>query len=171
MPDRPFVLSPHEIYADTLHHYLRELPPAVDTKIEIFFAIVLGVLLFHVRVAARLGEEAAPTGLSLQNASFLDYCAVILLLASMICALLVVWPRLSADAKGYSSFVAVASRPDGATYAQEVLALDGDALATALFAHCYELARITRRKIVWCRLGMAIGLTGIALAVVAQLLG
>ena len=167
MPDQPYVFSPHELYSDTLHHYLRDLPHAVDTKIEIFFAIVLGVLLFHVKMAGGIGEGEA-TGLHLERSSLLDLSAVTLLLVSMACALLVVWPRLSADTTGYTSFVAIAARRNGAAYAEEVLGLSGEALATALLGHCYELAKITGRKIVWCRLGMAIGLLGISLAVISQ---
>jgi len=166
----PPVLTPQELYADTLHHYLRELPHALDTKIEIFFAIVLGVLLFHVKGIngiPGIGEPGAH-GLEL-SASLLDLIGVILLLASMICALLVVWPRLSGNAKGLSSFLAIASRPSGAAYAEEVLAQDGHTLAGALLAHSYELAAITRRKIVWCRFAMAIGLTGIAVTIISQI--
>jgi hypothetical protein len=160
------MLTPQELYADTLHHYLRDLPHALDTKIEIFFAIVLGVLLFHVKGIAVIDEPAAP---SLHLASLLDFFAVTLLLASMICALLVVWPRLSGNAKGLSSFIAVASRPSGAAYAEEVLTQDGNTLATALLVHCYELAGITRRKIVWCRFAMALGIAGISVTIVSQL--
>src|SRR5690242_13779577 len=101
MPAPPPVLTPQELYADTLHHYLRELPHALDTKIEIFFAIVLGVLLFHVKGIngiPGIGEPGAH-GLELSS-SLLDLVGVVLLLASMICALLVVWPRLSGSAKG-----------------------------------------------------------------------
>ncbi len=170
MPALPSILTPQELYADTLHHYLRELPHALDTKIEIFFAIVLGVLLFHVKGISGIpgiGEPGAH-GLELSS-SLLDIVAVTLLLASMICALLVVWPRLSGSAKGLSSFIAIASRPSGAAYAEEVLAQDGDSLASALLAHCYELAAITRRKIVWCRFAMAIGLTGISVTIISQI--
>jgi hypothetical protein len=169
MPTTPFTLTPQELYADTLHHYLRELPHALDTKIEIFFAIVLGVLLFHVKgitVIPSIGEPAAH-GLEL-SASLMDFAAVTLLLVSMICALLVVWPRLSGNAKGLSSFMAIASRSSGAAYAEEVLTQDGHALATALLVHCYELAAITRRKIVWCRFAMAIGLAGISVTIISQ---
>ena len=79
------------------------------------------------------------------------------------------WPRLSGSAKGLSSFIAIAARPSGAAYAEEVLAQDGDTLATALLAHCYELSAITRRKIVWCRCAMAIGLTGISVTIISQM--
>jgi hypothetical protein len=167
MSDLTSTLTPQELYADTLHHYLRDLPHALDTKIEIFFAIVLGVLLFHVKGITIIDEPATPS-LHLQ-ASVLDFLAVTLLLASMICALLVVWPRLSGNAKGLSSFIAVASRPSGAAYAEEILTQDGNTLATALLVHCYELAGITRRKIVWCRFAMALGIAGISVTIVSQL--
>jgi hypothetical protein len=170
MPTLPSALTPQELYADTLHHYLRELPHALDTKIEIFFAIVLGVLLFHVKGISGIPGIGEPAAHGLQlNASLLDFAAVTLLLASMICALLVVWPRLAGNAKGLTSFIAIASRPSGAVYAEEVLTQDGHTLATALIIHCYELAGITRRKIVWCRFAMAIGLAGIAVTIVSQL--
>ncbi len=165
----PPILTPQELYADTLHHYLRDLPHNLDTKIEIFFAIVLGVLLFHVKGISGPGiGEPGSHGLEL-SASLLDIVAVTLLLASMICALLVVWPRLSGNAKGLTSFIAIATRPSGAEYAEEVLREDGHALAGALLAHCYELAAITRRKIVWCRFAMAIGLTGISVTIISQI--
>ncbi len=167
MPNLPTILTPQELYADTLHNYLRELPQALDTKIEIFFAIVLGVLLFHVRGITVIDEPGAH--FPQLRASLLDISAVTLLLASMICALLVVWPRLSGSAKGLSSFIAIAARPSGAAYAEEVLKQDGETLATALLVHCYELAGITRRKIVWCRFAMAIGLVGISVTTVSQL--
>jgi hypothetical protein len=169
MPTPSHLLTPQELYADTLHHYLRELPHALDTKIEIFFAIVLGVLLFHVKGINGIPGIGDPGAHGLEiGASLIDIVAVTLLLASMICALMVVWPRLSGNAKGLTSFIAIASRPSGAAYAEEVLAENGHALASALLAHAYELAAITRRKIVWCRFAMAIGLAGISLTIVAQ---
>jgi hypothetical protein len=170
MPAPAPMLTPQELYADTLHHYLRELPHALDTKIEIFFAIVLGVLLFHVKGMngiPGIGDHEAH-GLEL-TASLMDIVAVTLLLASMICALLVVWPRLGGDAEGLTSFIAIASRPSGTGYAEEVLAQDGHALSSALLAHCYELAAITRRKIVWCRFAIAVGLAGISVTIISQL--
>jgi hypothetical protein len=169
MPAPPSMLTPQELYADTLHHYLRELPHALDTKIEIFFAIVLGVLLFHVKGISGIPGIGEPAEHGLQlSVSLLDLSAVTLLLASMICALLVVWPRLAGNTKGLSSFIAIASRPSGTAYAEEVLTQDGNTLSTALLVHCYELAAITRRKIVWCRFAMAIGLAGISVTIISQ---
>lgn len=154
-------------FSEHAHKYLREVIGLADQKATFLFtgATALLAFLYKNGVSARWLK-------SLMAWNILDmvaFFAMSSLAVAAFIALLVTIPRTPGSLRGYLFWEAIAEHDSGRDYADGVARLSGASLFQITAEHCYELARVCRRKYKLLRLALYVGAVGLAAALLVFL--
>jgi hypothetical protein len=97
------------------------------------------------------------------------FVAMIALAASVLLALIVVVPRTSGSRRGFLFWEAVAEYESGRQYSDDLRLLSAATLTQVKAEHCFDLARVCRRKYGILRAAIWSGAVGLAASIVVFL--
>lgn len=152
----------HAEFASFHEEYVRHYIQFADAKAGIAFSIISAVLAFlvskdEVRALILCPAFTAHFGITLS--------ALLFLLASALCAFLVIAPRLSSSSdEGIVFFSAVAKRSSGDEFIRDIANRSASELAAARLRHSYDISRICARKYGLLKKAIWLALPGLALA-------
>lgn len=146
-------------FAEKAHSYVWENVVLADQKAGFLFAGLAATLAYlHEKGISRIWLTSPKTW-ELEN--WLAFLAVAGLIAGAMLALFVVLPRFSGAKRGVVYWKAIAGFQDAAEYTYQVRRLGQDDLHDAVLCHCFELARIAKRKLGLFHLALWLGGVGL----------
>jgi hypothetical protein len=156
-----------ERFAEAAHQYVREYIRLADQKATFLFtgATALLAFLYKNDVSARWLKPV-------MHWNILDtvvFVAMIALAIGVLLALIVVIPRTPGSRRGFLFWEAIAEYDNGRQYADELGRLSSASLFQVKAEHCFDLARVCRRKYSVLRAAILAGAIGLAASVVVFL--
>lgn len=147
-------------FASFAHQYIRDYIALADQKATFFFtgATALLAFLYNQNVSDHWLKP-------LMEWNILDtiaFVAMAALAAGALLALLVIIPRTPGSRRGFLFWQAIAEYDTGRQYSDELWRLSGPSLVQIKAEHCYELARVCRRKYWMLRSALWTGAVGLA---------
>lgn len=165
----PSLEAHHGEFATFHEGYVRHYIQLADTKAGVGFSVVSGVLAYLLSKDAVRDIVLHPAF----TASFGVVVATILfLIASAICAFLVIAPRLrsSPGDSGLVFFGDVAHRTSGDEYVGDIAPRSESDLTAARLQHCYDVAKVCARKYDLLKMSIWLALPGLAIAMLTFLI-
>jgi hypothetical protein len=151
----------HAEFASFHEEYVRHYIQFADTKAGVGFSVISAVLAFLIgkpEVQKLLLQPAWTANFGITVSSLL------FLLASAICAFLVIAPRLaSSPSEGIVFFGAVAKRSSSDDYIGDIASRSAAELAAARLRHSYDISKICTRKYALLKKAIWLALPGLAL--------
>lgn len=162
-------LEPHHGEFASFHEqYVRHYIQLADAKAGLCFSLisaVLGYLVSKNEVQMVILNPSCTAKFSVVAV------AMLLLLASAICAFAVIAPRLSSPTgEGIVFFGAVAKQASGNEYVAEVASRSQAELAALRLKHCFDTSTVCDRKYALLKAAIWLALPALALALVSLLL-
>jgi|GEM_PF-3279913 len=145
-------------FEERTHSYLWENVVLADQKAAFLFAGLAAALAYLHEKGISRRWLADPKTWGAEN--WLAFLAVAGLIGGAALALLVVLPRFSGAPRGVVYWKAIARFKSGGSYAQHVRGLGQSDLHEAILSHCFELARIAKKKFGLFHLALWIGAVG-----------
>lgn len=147
-------------FAEFTHRYIREYIHLADQKATFFFtgATALLAFLYKSGVSNRWLRPIIQWNI-LDTVAFISMIA---LAAGAFLTLMVVIPRTPGSRRGFIFWEAVAEYDSGRQYADELLTLSPATLFQIKTEHCFDLARVCRRKYKVLRIGIWVCAVGVA---------
>lgn len=147
-------------FASFTHQYVRDYINLADQKATFFFtgATALLAFLYSRNVSARWLKPLMTWNI-LDTTTFVAMAA---LAGAAFLALLVVIPRTPGSRRGFLFWEAVAEYETGRQYADELWLLSPPSLFQVKAEHCFELAKVCRRKYRMLRCALWTGAVGLA---------
>ncbi len=148
-------------FAEEVHQYIREYIRLADQKATFFFAASTALLAFLYKNGVS-SHWLKPV----MTWNILDTVAFLGMAALAVCAVMsvfVVIPRTPGSRRGYIFWDAIAEYDTARQYADELDRLTGPTLTQLKAEHCFDLARVCRKKYRVLRIALwfaAIGLGG-----------
>lgn len=155
----------HAEFASFHEGYVRHYIALADTKATVVLSMALGLLtyLFSQKTFHDLVLSPAWSSGFVQ-----PLVAVVFLGLAATCALSVIVPRLKPSSEGLVYFCAVANKPSGASYVEEIARKTPQELTAARIQHCFDTSEVCLRKYDALRQSLWFG--GIAILAVLPLL-
>lgn len=156
-----------ERFAESVHQYVREYIRLADQKATFLFAGATALLAFLYKngVSARWLKPVMQWSV-LDTVAFVAMTALAL---GILLALLVVIPRTTGSRRGFLFWEAVAEYETGRQYSDELGLLSSGTLFQVKAEHCFDLARVCRRKYGVLRAAMWAGAAGLLASVIVFL--
>jgi hypothetical protein len=158
------VNAPLREYAESVHSYARAIPSAIDTKVAVFAAALVGTLIFGLDQFADREPDAKVD----REYWFLAVGSIMIVvaLALSIGSLLA---RMKGSTHYLFSVVALAARSDADSVVGELKNLSPEQLIENQLRHCYELAQISVVKTRLFNAAAYVGLIGLVLVAIGVL--
>lgn len=149
-----------ERFAESAHQYVREYIRLADQKATFLFtgATALLAFLYKNSVSARWLKPVMQWNI-LDTVTFVAMTALAL---GVLLALLVVIPRTPGSRRGFLFWEAIAEYDTGRQYSDELRQLSSATLFQVKAEHCFDLARVCRKKYRMLRAAMWTGAVGLA---------
>lgn len=147
-------------FASFAHQYIREYINLADQKATFFFTggTALLAFMYNKDVSAHWLKPVMQWNI-LDTIAFVAMAALAL---GAFLALLVVIPRTPGSRRGFLFWEAIAEYDGGRQYFDDLWRLSGATLVQVKAEHCYELAKVCRRKYRMLRLALWSGAVGLA---------
>ena len=147
-------------FAQRAHEYVREYIRIADQKAAFVFTAATALLAFQYKtgVSARWLRPV-------MQWNVLDVAAFVAMTGLAVGALLALWvvvPRTHGSRRGFLFWEAIAEYHNAREYADELRLLSGASLSLITSEHCFDLARVCRKK--YSVLGAAIWAAAVGLA-------
>ena len=149
-------------FEERTHSYLWENVVLADQKAAFLFAGLAATLAYLHEKGISRRWLTDPRAWGLEN--WLAFLAVVGLLGGAALALLVILPRFGGATRGVVYWKAIASFQDSSSYTQHVKSLGQSDLHEAMLSHCFELARIAKKKFRLFHLALWTGSAGLVSA-------
>lgn len=147
-------------FAEEAHQYIREYIRLADQKATFFFTGGTALLAFLYKDGVSARWLKPP-----MTWNILDMTAFVAMAALAVAAfisLLVIIPRTPGSRRGFLFWEAIAEYEAGRNYADDVAQLSSATLLQIKAEHCYDLAKVCRRKYTLLRLGLRVGAVALA---------
>jgi hypothetical protein len=151
-------------FANDINEYIREYIRLADQKAAFVFglcAAIVGVL-----YQAEEPQHWFTNPQGWMPSKVLAAVAMFCLAIGAFMSAATVFPRRKGSHSGYVFFNAIAERSSGERYANDVFKLSMRDLARERLEHCYDLARVCRRKYWWLIWAFWLAAIGTTLAVI-----
>jgi hypothetical protein len=147
-------------FASFVHQYIRDYINLADQKATFFFtgATALLAFLYNKNVSVRWLKPVMTWNI-LDTVAFV---AMVALAVGAFLALLVVIPRTPGSRRGFIFWEAIAEYDTGRQYGDELWVLSTPTLFQVKAEHCYDLAKVARRKYKILRCALWAGAVGLA---------
>jgi hypothetical protein len=131
-------------FTDEVHQYIREYIRLADQKATFFFTGGTALLAFLYKndVSSRWLKPI----LTWNVIDTVAFAAMVALALAAFLAILVVIPRTPGSRRGFVFWEAIAEYESGRHYADELASLSPASLAQAKAEHCFDIAKVCRRK-------------------------
>lgn len=166
-PVAPGDAQARERFAETTHQYVREYIRFADQKASFLFAGATALLAFLYKsgVSARWLKPVLQWNI-LDTLAFLAMTSLAL---GVVLALFVVIPRTSGSRRGFLFWEAIAEYDSSRQYSDELRLLSAATLCQVKAEHCFDLARVCRKKYGVLRAAIWTGAVGLAASLVVFL--
>lgn len=152
--------STHSEFAEFIHQYIREYIRAADQKATFFFtgATALLAFLYRNEVSARWLKPI----MQWDVLDVVSFVAMTALAVGALTAVFIVIPRTPGSRRGFVFWEAIAEYPTGREYSDDVSSLSAATVSQVKAEHCFDLARVCRRKYKVLRCALWICAVGLA---------
>ncbi len=151
---------------------LQRLPSDIDLKSSILQGVFVGALVFTVErfdlvdLAARLG--AILKGQSAGDATtYLALMTAVSFAAAILTALAAVYPQTSGSGSSSVSYRGISTRSSAQEYVEHISKMSPEQKEKEILEHCFELARLIRRKLIFSRIAIFMGFFGLVTLMLA----
>jgi hypothetical protein len=150
----------HTKFSEFIHQYIREYIRAADQKATFFFAGSTALLAFLYRnnLSARWMKPIMQWNLL----DVVSFVAMMALAVGALTAVFVVIPRTPGSRRGFIFWEAIAEYATAREYSDEVSSLSAATMSQVTAEHCFDLARVCRRKYKVLRCALWICAVGLA---------
>jgi len=166
-PAGPGDAEARERFAEATHQYVREYIRLADQKASFLFTggTALLAFLYNSEVSAKWLKPVMQWNI-LDTVAFVAMTALAL---GVLLALLVVIPRTSGSRRGFLFWEAIAEYDSGRQYSDDLRLLSAATLSQVKAEHCFDLARVCRKKYRVLRAAIWTGAVGLAASVIVFL--